>query len=223
MKYLLSVLTLLCAFGLSAQQEDVSPQVKNASPYPAANSTASDSEARFIAAFDKDRNVGNLHVYSFLNTPAEDYYFAGEELDNGFSEMYPEDLRDDIRQSNAKVYAVQSVRGEGDEYYIIRTPGSAGNNRLAMYEVNNDKLTFKIDLADAKKSGSQIVQTDSWILDLNGDVLLDVVRIKSVRDAEGKIIKREEIAYLQQENGTFQEEEMQLDPYQYKPENLSKQ
>ena len=219
----LSALALFFTFTGFSQAETVEAARENANPYPVVTEQPqTDKAAVFIASFNKDRNVGNLHVYSFVNNPPEDYYFTGKEFAAGISDMYTTDLRKKNRKPGAKVYAVQSIRGEGNEYYIIREPGMSGNNRLNMYELNGDKLTFKINLADAKKAGKNVKQTDSWVVDLDGDVLLDVVKVNSKKNADGKVLKKKVTVFFQQPDGTFKARPYKLDPFLYAPENLMK-
>ncbi len=220
---ILTAIAVLLTSVSFAQTTNVEEARESANPYPVVtDQPVSDKAALFINSFNKERNVGNLHVYSFIDQPAADYYFTGREFAPGLSDMYSADLRRKNRKQNAKVYAVQSIRGEGEEYYIIREPGMSGNNRLSMYELNDDKLTFKINLADAKKVGNKVKQTDSWIADIDGDVLLDVIRVNTKMNANGKVLRKKVTVFFQQQDGTFKAKPYSLDPYLYAPENLMK-
>lgn len=225
MKYLLSILTLVFSLTLTAQDDSIRPLAEDPSPYPVVGaSPESDKEAIFMSFFNKDVNVGNLHVFSFLNEPTEDYYFLGNEISRGFADMFTGDLRQTRVAADAKFYGVMSIRGEGRPYYIIRSYGKSGvNNHLALYELNEGKLTFKLDLASATRAGKGVKQVDSWILDLDGDTLLDVISITAQTGKNGEFVKKEQKVYLQNENGTLLlEEDYDLSPYMYLSEDLQK-
>lgn len=215
MKYLmLSLVITFIGFNVTAQTSNIEAIKDEENTYPVNNpQPLNNKTTAFLALFNKDVNLGNLHLYSFLDKPSENYYFSGQTISLGMSDMFSPDLRATKNRKNAAYFAVQAIRGNGQENYIIRSPGKSGNNRLALYQLNGNKLQLLTELANAVQKGSEVEQTDAWIRDVNGDTLLDVILVE-VKKREGKKLNSKIVSVLlMQEDGTFMEENIEtFDP-----------
>lgn len=223
MKYLIiGLLTILTAFSSTAQNSNIEAIEGEVNTYPVSNpQPLTNKTAAFLALFNKDVNLGNLHLYSFLSQPSADYYFLGQTISPGMSDMFSPDLSATKSRKNAAYFAVQAIRGNGQENYIIRSPGNSGNNRLALYQLTGNKLQLLTELANATQNGSEVQQTDAWIRDVNGDTLLDVILVEVKKKAGKKLDSKILRVLLMQEDGTFAEENMEnFDPLVLLTEDL---
>lgn len=222
MKYLFIILIGIASNFVIGQTTSMEATTAEANPYPViTEQPVSNKAASFIALFNKDVNVGNLHVYSFIEKPNENYYFLGTKIDAGFMDMFSPDLRELRNKKRAEFYAVQAIRGKGNQYYIIRSPGHAGNNRLALYQLTGEKLQLKTELANAKKVDTNISQTDAWIRDIDGNTLLDVILVQVEKEERKTTSSKIVSVMLQNEQGILKEDtELKIDPLVLLTEDL---
>ena len=150
-------------------------------------------------------NVGNLHIYSSGNGKVKkDYYFKGEKIAPVFQQYFPKEMRSSFTGENTPPSAVAAVRGEGlKDYYVLRINEENINDKIVLYELKNDRLKVKKDLAYHYQKGNRTYQLDSWMQDVNGDTRLDLIQKKSVTDANGKVQKEKTTVFLRNKKGKF--------------------
>lgn len=189
------------------------------SPYPINNQAYSKKTAAFIALFE-DTNVGNLHVYTTKEKmPKISYFFKGQEMGSNFITMLPRKWRKMARGKKSKVYAVKNIAGADREYYIIRFLDRKSRNHLVLFELEQEDLVHKLDLAEAWCKGRRCYQKDSWIQDLDGDTRIDVV-VKTLR-ARNSLERIDTKIYKQTRTGQFvQNNNLKIDDVKYPLEKL---
>lgn len=171
------------------------------SPYPLNNRPSSEKEAAFIALFD-DTNVGNLHVYTTKKSdPMQDYFYKGKEMSAYYTTMLPKKWRKKTRGKAAKAYAVKNIAGAEREFYIIRFLDKKSRNHLALFELQQENLIHKMTLAQAWCKGPRCYQKDTWIQDIDGDTLLDLI-VKTRRERNSLTSDDVEV-YQQTKAGNF--------------------
>lgn len=190
------------------------------SPYPVNNKAYSEKTASFIALFE-DTNVGNLHVYTTkAKMPKEDYFFKGQELSSYYTAMLPDKWRKMTRGKKSKAYAVKSIAGADREYYIIRFLDKKGRNRLALFELKQEDLVHKLDLAEAWCKRNRCYQKDSWIQDFDGDTRVDIL-VKTLR-ARNSLDRTDVEVYKQTRTGQFvKDNNIKIDEIKYPLEKLN--
>lgn len=173
-------------------------------PYPAPVSYQNISldQAEFIKLFES-KNVGNLHIYPLVKQDKTADFFDGKPITSSFSNLLTGDLFKQSFIRNEEPRALFSIRGNGEELYIIRLPDDVSEGEIALYGWNNGKMEKRQTLATYGCKRNHCVQVDSWIQDVNGDTRLDVIQVKkTIRDV-GKKVKIEKTVYLMDDNGLF--------------------
>ena len=199
---------LLTTTLLTAQ---TAPQERDASmPYPAANYYDSEDARDFSANFNVT-DVGNLHVYDAeLAEGTSEDYMQGVAVSPTHYRFLPKKIRRQMSKGH-KVYAVHSIRGEAQEYLLIKHPPVKGSVEYGLYAFDGESLSHLVDLAGHVCKGSNCTQMDSWIRDIDGDTRLDVIQKvkKGDRPAKMKV-------YMQTDRGTFKRDRSRaLDPVKY--------
>ncbi len=199
----LTLLMLLMQLNVFSQTTPTKKQV-GAEPYPAPVSyqNISIEQAKFIKLFES-KNVGNLHVYPLVKQDDGSDFFEGKPIDSGYADLLSGDLAKQTFIRNAEPRAVFSIRGNDEEYYIIRLPADVSKGEIAIYGWNNGKLEKRQTLATYACKRTRCVQMDSWIQDVNGDTRLDVIQVKKTTRANGKKVKIEKVLYLMNDKGVF--------------------
>jgi len=215
---------LLLWSGLSMAQVDRDEYPEEAGdPYPITNEAPSPEAKAFIAQFD-DKNVGNLHVYSTLKENFDiDYPYKGEPLGEEFYSLMDGETIQLLAPEGAKAYAIQAIRGDATTYFLMRMPSAYNNHNtnLMLFELNGEYLESKEVLAFAYEKKGVIYQQDSWILDLDGDTLLDIVKKYQQRTVDGEILAETIITKKQLPNGLFvRTDELEVDKQDYRLERL---
>lgn len=145
------------------------------SPYPLTNSADNNTRTAFVSLFD-DHNTGNLHVFTTMDIDEDpEYFFTGTEIPEGFWYMIPRGWRSQLMNETAKAYTTYNIRGESDEYYIIRYE-KGSDHSLVLYQLAEDGLVHMMDLASYSCMDSDCEQVDSWLQDVDGDTRLDIIQ-----------------------------------------------
>ncbi|MEM6964094.1 MAG: hypothetical protein AAF573_04945 [Bacteroidota bacterium] len=150
-------------------------------------------------------SVGNLHLYGRgENTTDYDYYFTGKKVSPYFQQYFPNNLKKSLVQDGNEPHHVALIRGHQlDDYYIIRIKDEQQRDKLIMYNLRNEQLNPKKDLAYFYEKNGKTYQLDSWIQDINGDTRLDIIQKKRVTDANGNVKKQKTKVFFQTKNGKF--------------------
>lgn len=209
MKYLPFI--FCCLFAISSSYA----QVEQKGVY-LENAPKSEVAKQLLTQFPGD-NVGNEHLYSFLtDEPEADYVFTGKIIARNYYELFDTDIQKNLRVAKTHLYAVQAIRSDKGAFYIIRMPGKKGNNKLALFGLQDNDMLHILDLADADLSNQQ----DAWILDVDGDTRLDVVIKSKKSKLKGRPVEMLTV-YKQSKKGTFKEwEDHNLDPDDFQLESL---
>lgn len=214
------VIILLPFISLQSQNDHNFPGDE---PYPAPVSFAdlTKEEAAFINLFNNE-NVTNLHVYaSTREAPDQAYYYHGTPILPVFKDMLPSKLSSLTYLRGKEPHAISSMRGNGEQLYLLRLPGENWNNKIAIYAMDNGELTELHTLASytCNKAG-RCIQQDSWLQDLNGDTLLDIITKKRTTRKNGKS-KVKTSVYLMTDKGVFKKaRKMEIEEGDYKFQEL---
>lgn len=197
MKKLAILITLQAVFLCTVAAQQRSPQ-----SYPINNTPTTERGKTFAAAFN-EQDVGNLHVYA---TPEQrvdyEYYFLGDQLPRQTLRMFDRDMRRQLRREKSTLYATYVIRGDNDAFYIVRTYHPDRGSRLELFDLERGKLNHLKTLAYNSCNGSRCTQLDSWVLDLDGDTRLDVVRKFRITDpVSGEVVEEYAEVYAQRDGG----------------------
>ena len=204
MKNIPVYIILVFIFSGLAAQEGQTDYSTPGEPYPASVSyeglTA--AEANFIGLF-RDENIGNLHLYASADPmPGTAYFFKGEAIKPTFKDLLPGEIAPLTHLQGGQPHAVLSLRGDGEELYVLRLPGQRFQNQLSLYDMENGQLRKLMTLAYYQCSNSRCEQQDSWVQDVDGDARLDIITKKKITNRKGK----EQVSarvYLMKTDGTF--------------------
>ena len=171
-------------------------------PYPAPVSYAdlSPLEANFIGLFNSE-NVTNLHVHA-IPSPEGDYPFEGTPITQEYNGLLQGNLASQTFVKGEEPRAVMSMRGNGEELYLVRQPSGEWKGELALFSMEDGKLRGLEVLAYRKCNSLRCVQQDSWLQDVNGDGLLDIIQKKQV--TRGYSVARSKTkVFLMEPDGSF--------------------
>ena len=131
----------------------------------------------FISKFEI-WNVGNLHVYSKPeNTLEADYYFKGEKIGPEFQQYLATDLKHFLNKSPGFIYALGLIRGLDEKnLYLVRNPTKRSPYQITLCRLDGEQLEPVQTLAYRKKVWNGYLQLDTWIQDVDGDTLLDLIQ-----------------------------------------------
>ena len=209
--YRLSLLSLLLGLAVAlVAQPDLPAERPNASPYPVINSYDSEEARNFAADFNVT-DVGNLHVYDaeLADGTSEDY-MSGVDIAPTNYRFLPNKIKKQLSKGY-KAYAVHSIRGEGQSYYIVKHPPLRNGVEYGLYRFDGKKMKHLVDLAGYGCDGGTCTQLDSWIRDIDGDTRLDVIQKKKDGDQPATMK-----VYMQSDGGKFRRDrKARLDPVRY--------
>ena len=193
------VVPLLSLFYLSAS---LTAQVVE-EPYPAPVSfqDLTEQQATFIALFE-DRNVGNLHLFIPPSVGTQPT-FDGTIIPKSYRRLFPKSVRRSFKRKGQQPVALHSIRGDEEDWYLVRTYDRKGTPAIRLYEWENGKMKEKMVLAYTRCQAGQCEQLDSWIRDINGDTTLDIVQKREVRSKNGKTLQSDLAAYSIDRRGQF--------------------
>ncbi len=199
----LYIILIFSFSNLTAQEEGAEYNTPD-EPYPAPVSYANltEEEANFIGLF-RDENIGNLHVFASSDpTPSDAYFFKGSPINSTFKDIMPADIADLTHFQDGQPHAVLSLRGDGEELYVLRLPGERYQNQLALYDLDNGQLRKIKTLAYYQCKDIRCIQQDSWIQDVNGDARLDIITKRKVTRPNGKEQVKTKV-YFMNTDGNF--------------------
>jgi hypothetical protein len=196
-------------------KEDAYPAPHNQDVKPA-------SKGAFIALFE-DWNVTNLHVYADPNEqPSQDFYYFGKPISPTFKDYLPDELRHWTHVEGYEPHAVFSLRGDGEEWYVLRIPDKEMPNQLVLYEMQNGELVMKQTLAFVYCDKKGCMQMDSWIQDVDGDTELDIIQTSQVTTRNGKVKEPKTVVLSMDKNGLFRKnKKANIDENDYRLEPIS--
>jgi hypothetical protein len=146
--------------------------------------------------FDEE-NVGFLHVYVDPNPdPLETYLFKGQELTQAAIDMMPARLKKLANRDNTKVYATVAVKGIGENLYLTRIDGPR-RDQIDMFAIRDGRIKHLKTLAYRDCGGSECLQMDSYITDVNLDTDFDLIQIaRRTTESQGTTDERRTVYYM---------------------------
>lgn len=132
---------------------------------------------------------GNISEYAYLGTPVP------KELMDLFDKKSAEDFKTILWGA----YAL----GRVDSLFFLRVPAKQGAKEIAIYRPTSEGLIRTHSLANATCIQGYCTQTDSWLIDLNGDGLLDVVTRSLQQDPGGATLSDKIVSFSQNPDRTF--------------------
>lgn len=217
MKYLLTTIISCLIIGVLFGQ---TRKDRYEEPYPAPVSyeNISERKAEFIALFE-DRNVGNLHLFTAKKLK-KDRTFKGEIIPKSYKYFFPSNTWKYFNRKKWRPRALYSIRGDGEDWYILRVSDKKGKNSLRLYEWGEDHLVEKKILAYTKCRGNKCEQLDSWIRDIDGDTNLDIVQRKETTSRKSERITMITVFSINS-NGIFVEnKDLAIDEGDYQLEQI---
>lgn len=184
-------------------------QVSDPATYPIQQSPETE-QTRDMARQFEETNVGNLHVFATLAEADEvdhQYYFKGRPLAESFHSLLPRKWYRQLSRDRMDAYAVYQIRGEGEAYFIIRFDSPRHGQQIELFDLENGRLVHKMNLAGIDCNRNICRQTDSWVIDIDGDTRLDIIQ-KSRRYRPGtaedqEIVREKTTIYAQRQDGSF--------------------
>ncbi|OAV45591.1 hypothetical protein [Lewinella sp. 4G2] len=163
-------------------------RVSEVGSYPVQTPVEGEAQAAFDLTFP-EQTVGFLHVYAQPSPdPMGNYLLSGNELAGAAKDLLPTKVQQMMFNADATPYAAAAIRGVNENLYLVRLDG-AKEDRIEMLALRGDEVIHLKTLAVMKKSyDGHLVQTDSYITDIDGNSYLDLVTIE--RDANGEIGKK---------------------------------
>ena len=211
---------LLCLYTKPAQSQ-ADDELGSSITYPAAGNAITSPKVRAFIQLFQSENVGNLHVYAHKGTtPPNDYVFTGQPIGGSHTELFDEEHKRWLSIYQHYAFAVYSIRGDEQQYYIIRLADAKGNNRLELFELNDDQLKHNQTLASYTCEATNCMQVDSWLQDINGDTRIDIIQKSKTYSSNQS--KENLIIFKQTKDGDFiQSTEMHVEKGDYKMEPIT--
>ncbi len=141
-----------------------------------------------------------LHIFSAFNTQTiENYPFIGKPIPTEWVDYLQVTNFTDYKYSPWGVYAICRL----DSLFVLRVPGKEGAKEIAAFRKTANRLAYTVLLAGHSCEEGFCTQTDSWLQDLNGDGLADVVS-RSVQILPSGLVENDQvIARIQGNGGTL--------------------
>ncbi len=184
---LILMLSVFAVFGLNAQ----SMAEANVNQMAATSGDEPMTLSQYFKKNVMDWNVGNLHVFpEDQNNTEKAYYYEGEMMEKKYYRLLPYQLQNKVIRGS-KFYSVSAIRGNdlNDDFYILREEAKNGDQMIYLADIQNNRFKIVKKLASISRKGNTIQRTDSWIKDLDGDSLLDIVQKKTVMEEDGDVLK----------------------------------
>lgn len=159
-------------------------QGKAPATYPIGKAPETEMGRAFSAAFDES-NVGNLHVFGTLEAePSADYFYVGTAIDHKFYGLLSPTWQRALLPKTAELYAIKAIRHGDGVQYIMRFYTPDQGNQIELFTLINGELRHLTTLAYIECSKTRCIQLDSWILDVDGDTDLDLVKKLQIWDRQ---------------------------------------
>lgn len=164
-------------------------------------------------------NAASLHLYPILRVDNPgNYPFKGTLIDTALYRYFEEETAEIWNTAGGDVLAV----GKFGNFYITRIPGRYVSSDIALFKNTGDEFTRVETIAWAWCDEGWCNQQDAWLQDVNKDNLVDIVQHYTLTDDKGKLREERITVLLQNEEGSFKEEQT-LKPRKenYKMANLT--
>lgn len=150
----------------------------------------------FATNFDES-NVGFLHVYIDPSLdPLETYLLRGREMPDTAVAMLPARLRRLAKDDAAKFYATVAIQGINENLYLTRLDGPR-RDQIDMFAIRDGKVKHLKTLAYRDCGGTECLQMDSYITDVNLDTNFDLIQIaRRTTESSGTTDERRSVYYM---------------------------
>ena len=208
--------TILTVFLFAATGTAQEPEKRYKDPTPDVDPIGSLED--FVDLFEV-WDLGNLHVYAKPKDMLEyDYYFKGKAVNQASRKYLPTEVKHATIGSDEQVYAIGEITGIGrNDLYIIRIEEAEQPTRIMLTRlVEEGRLEKVATIAYFKPLEKGYEQLDTWIQDVDGDGLPDMIRKTRMLDAQGQETQVETQVWLQLNDGTYQlSEDVKIQPADY--------
>lgn len=180
-KLLSAFATLLISSTLMVAQAD---QTVKSGPDRAGNPYSASQALQDFAAGFAETNVGFLHIYADPNVdPKETYLMRGTEASGTLKALLPAKFQRMAQSMNATVFGSAAIRGLNENMFIVRMDGPM-KDRLELFAIRGNKVKHLKTLAYRNCTNGKCEQLDSYITDIDGDTVLDLVQIsRTIRNS----------------------------------------
>lgn len=171
---LLSIFVLLFLTAFSCKQGQDKSKNKEDSPRQQTDSLAGKGVdlAPLEALFEPCQLNPSVHFFSPFNAKSIDNYpYIGTPIPTELIDYLQVTNFSDYKYSPWGVYAICRI----DSLFVLRVPGKVGAKEIAAFRKTANRLAYTVLLAGHTCEEGFCTQTDSWLQDLNGDGLRDVV------------------------------------------------
>lgn len=163
------------------------------------------NQTNIFQDFFEPLNVGNLHVFSTTQQPAdESYFFKGNLIDQSWYQYFDIQWKQS-QPKRFKAYACYAITISDNQYFIIRTTGKKNFNSIDLFALNQGVITHRQTLAYHIHEGGIKSQLDSWIQDFDLDTKKDIFKKLSVHYDWSSVHELYTTTLKQFSGGTFKE------------------
>ena len=130
----------------------------------------------FATTFDES-NVGFLHIYvDPAVDPLETYLLRGREMSDTAMAMLPTRFRNMTEKDGATLYSTIAIKGIEENLYLTRLDAPR-RDQIDMFAIRDGKVKHLKTLAYRDCAGTECLQMDSYITDVNLDTNFDLIQI----------------------------------------------
>lgn len=182
----LLLISQVAAQTTTPQPDSTSEPVQN---YPITNTIVNSALKTWAEDFP-NKNVGLLHVYTDpLVDPNEVYLMRGEEISSVSKALLPKKFQRMARRMNATLYGSAAIAGTNENLYLLRMDGMM-SDRIEMFAIRGNKIKHLKTLAFRKCADGLCAQMDSYITDVDGDGIFDLIQIKRIQNRSGERVAK---------------------------------
>ncbi|NJB85792.1 hypothetical protein GGR26_001537 [Lewinella marina] len=157
--------------------------------------------ADLFATNFEESNVGFLHIYvDPTDDPLETYLLRGREMSDTAVAMLPARLRRLAKDDDATFYATLAIKGIDENLYLTRLDAPR-RDQIDMFAIRDGKVKHLKTLAYLDCGGTECLQMDSYITDVNLDTDFDLIQIaRRTTEQNGTTDERRTVYYMSPDN-----------------------
>ena len=154
----------------------------------------------FATTFDES-NVGYLHVYVDPTVdPLETYLLRGREMSDTAVALLPARFRKMAEKDGSTLYSTIAVKGIEENLYLTRLDAPR-RDQIDMFAIRDGRVKHLKTLAYRDCAGSECLQMDSYITDVNLDTNFDLIQIaRRSTESLGTTDERRTVYYMDPDN-----------------------
>ncbi len=150
----------------------------------------------FATTFDES-NVGYLHIYiDPALDPLETYLLRGQEMTDTAMALLPPRFRKMAMKDDATLYSTIAIHGIDENLYLTRLDGPR-RDQIDMFAIRDGKVKHLKTLAYRDCAGTECLQMDSYITDVDLDTNFDLIQIaRRKTESMGTTDERRTVYYM---------------------------